>query len=143
MNNYYKKVNKRQEKINKNKINNRSFDTTEQDADRHYKSFPKEIVQTRHLQETPINTINFQTQQTFNNDPFQRNHPLTFNYRKNSSFSDVNSSDPIADRKFLDAILINTPTTQGNYIKDDRLGNIHERFIGESGRHNDRNKFIR
>jgi len=144
MDNYYKKVNKRQEKLNKNKINNRSFDTTEQEADRHYKSYPKEIIQTRHLQEEPINTINFQMQQqSINNDPFQRNHPLTFNYRKNSSFSDINSMDPIADRKFLDAVLINTPGTQGNYIKDDRLGNIHERFIGDNSRMNYKNKFIR
>jgi hypothetical protein len=146
MNDYNRKMEKRKIKTEKNKHSNtRSWDTTEQDQDRYYRSEGKQLPQQRFVQEKPINV-----QHSFKqwDDPYERKVPTTFNYRKHSEFTDSQkSTDPIADRAWLNSQLINAPETRNNFIKNEHVfgGNQYfdERLTGTSSRLENRMPFKR
>lgn len=146
MNDYYKKMNKRKNKMNqKQHASNRAWDNIEQEQDRIYRAGEKQIQQNRFVQEKPVNVQHYMKDW---NDPFERKIPTTFNHRKQSEFTDnTKSRDPIAERSFLDTVLINNPTTRNSYIKNESpFGGTRffdDRMMGTSSRMEFREPFKR
>jgi hypothetical protein len=111
MDEYHKKMNKKQQKYENKKHSN----------ERTWINFDgKTYVNDKTLPTTIKNTpINVQHHVKDWNDPFERKIPTSFNYSNKSEKTNDKGKDIIADRALLDNILINNPSTRNHYIKND------------------------